>query len=1218
MAIRFAHVFPAFLLFSLVSPGSARSESRHFVFGLTPSASFDVRRDNILIHRNLQASAVGSLTYSAGEAGWFEVVPAGSGDTASPAVVNDLEVTATGATSATLSWSATGDDGHAGVATSYDVRYATTPITAASWSAASACMGEPSPGLAGYRETFTVTGLTAGTTFYFALVVADEVPNASGPSNVATATTPRPPDRTPPATITTLAAGTATTTTIVLSWIAPGDDGSTGQAARYDLRYAGFPITEENFVSAAPVFGEPSPAAAGQTESFTVTGLAPDSTYWFVIKTADEVPNLSELSNLTSRSTQSPPPPPPPPADTTPPAAVRTLVAETSTTTTIALSWIAPGDDGATGTAGLYDLRYSTSEITAANFANATQVSGEPAPGAAGQTESYTVTELTPGTRYWFALRTADEVPNWSGLSNVAFHSTLAPPPPADVTPPSAVMNLVAGSATETTVVLGWTAPGDDGATGTAARYDLRYSTSEITATNFTNATQVNGEPTPGAVGQTESYTVTALTPGTPYWFAIKTADEVPNWSGLSNVTIHSTLAPPPPVDFTPPAAVVNLEAGSATETSVMLRWTAPGDDDATGTAVRYDLRIASSVITAGSFVSAAPVSGLPSPAMAGQPESLLVSGLSPGTDYWFAIEAADEVPNWSPLSNVAVQATLPTPPPPPPADTTPPAAVTDLTAGSATETTIALSWTAPGDDGSSNEAAQYELRYATFAITEESFASATSVNGMPAPGAPGQIELFTVTGLAPSSTYWFAIKTADEVPNVSGLSNVPSVATSTPLPPPPPPAGADTTAPAAVTTFAAYSLTPTAVRLSWLAVGDDGMTGRASLTQIRWSLDPITGSTWASLDSLAGLPAPAEPGAAETYDWTGLTAGATYHLAVRVLDEAGNASALSASMTVTLPEEEDTSPPLSPSALSASWAGTGVALGWQASPSFDVTGYLVLRRRADRAEAQVISDTLSATTFVDQEILAGTQYFYLIVALDRAGNQSVPTAELAFVVPSEIDPPPGPGGSLAFRVDYLRADPPDRRQGRMPLAWSVSEITGSAPVAGFRVHREPAEAAWRTALVPLTPGWPDLPDSMRGAGPHHFVDTSPPAAGSCRYWIEVIAEDGTSVWMDPLTARLLSEGAELLGVGPNPTSGPLRMVYALPGSGTVRLSLHDVAGVVCGRIESPSREAGRWVWELPDLRDLASHPLPPGVYFLHLEVGAVKISRKIVLVRRN
>ena len=45
-----------------------------------------------------------------------------------------------------------------------------------------------------------------------------------------------------------------------------------------------------------------------------------------------------------------------------------------------------------------------------------------------------------------------------------------------DTTAPAAVGNLAAGTPTSSSLTLTWTAPGDDGSTGTASSYDIRYS----------------------------------------------------------------------------------------------------------------------------------------------------------------------------------------------------------------------------------------------------------------------------------------------------------------------------------------------------------------------------------------------------------------------------------------------------------------------------------------------------------------------------------------------------------------------------------------------------------------------------------------------------------------------------------------------------------------------------------------------------------------------
>jgi len=158
-----------------------------------------------------------------------------------------------------------------------------------------------------------VRGLTPLTTYYFLLKVADEVPNWSGYSNFAVKATGG--DGTAPATITDLAITGTTGTTLSLRWTAPGDDGTSGTATSYDIRYSASPITAGNWGSATPVTGEPAPTAGGTQQTFTVTGLTSGRTYYVAIRATDNGGNVSALSNVPSATT----------ADTTPPAPVRDL-----------------------------------------------------------------------------------------------------------------------------------------------------------------------------------------------------------------------------------------------------------------------------------------------------------------------------------------------------------------------------------------------------------------------------------------------------------------------------------------------------------------------------------------------------------------------------------------------------------------------------------------------------------------------------------------------------------------------------------------------------------------------------------------------------------------------------------------------------------------------------------------------------------------------------
>jgi len=330
-------------------------------------------------------------------------------------------------------------------------------------------------------------------------------------------------DSTAPSAIADLTTINPTADSIELKWTAPGDDGDTGTATSYDIRYF-TSITDSNWDSAIPLTNVPKPEAAGSPQSITVSGLTAKTTYYFAIKTSDEVPNTSNLSNFAIATPGS--------DDTTAPGSINDLTASNPTSGSIYLSWTAPGDDVDTGTAASYDIRYSTSSISVANWSSATRVTGEPTPKAAGTLQSITVTGLAPETTYYFAIRTLDEVPNTSELSNVEVETTIAS---ADTTAPGAINDLTASNPTSGSIYLSWTAPGDDVDTGTAASYDIRYSTSGINDTNWSSATRVTGEPAPKAAGTLQSITVTGLVPETTYYFAMKTADEVPNTSDISN-----------------------------------------------------------------------------------------------------------------------------------------------------------------------------------------------------------------------------------------------------------------------------------------------------------------------------------------------------------------------------------------------------------------------------------------------------------------------------------------------------------------------------------------------------------------------------------------------------------------------------------------------------------------------------------------------------------
>ena len=138
---------------------------------------------------------------------------------------------------------------------------------------------------------------------------------------------------------------------------------------------------------------------------------------------------------------------------------------------------------------------------------------------------------------------------------NVIVNNASAPPS-SDTTAPAVITNLSTSSSTQNSVIISWTAPGDDGSSGTASSYDIRYSTSAITDSNWVSAFPALSEPIPQVAGTIQTYSQAGLAANTTYYFAIKTTDDSNNTSPLSNIVMAITSASSlPPSGSTAPAS---------------------------------------------------------------------------------------------------------------------------------------------------------------------------------------------------------------------------------------------------------------------------------------------------------------------------------------------------------------------------------------------------------------------------------------------------------------------------------------------------------------------------------------------------------------------------------------------------------------------------------------------------------------------------------------
>src|SRR5690606_30604572 len=94
---------------------------------------------------------------------------------------------------------------------------------------------------------------------------------------------------------------------------------------------------------------------------------------------------------------------------------------------------------------------------------------------------------------------------------------------------------------------------------------------------------------------------------------------------------------------------------------------------------------------------------------------------------------------------------------------------------------------------------------------------------------------------------------------------------------------------------------------------------------------------------------------------------------------------------------------PAAPSALAAAGGDDTVILTWSASSSDDTIGYLVYRSLEPSVlnEGEIVSGAapITALTYTDTSANNGTTYFYVVVAVDLAGNESAASNEV-FAVP--------------------------------------------------------------------------------------------------------------------------------------------------------------------------------------------------------------------------
>ena len=305
------------------------------------------------------------------------------------------------------------------------------------------------------QTTYQDSSLSPSTTYSYNVDARDDTGNVSGLSAPVTVSTLSAPDTAAPTTPTGLAASTVSDSKINLNWSASTDN----------VAVTGYRVFRNNALL----------TTLGSVTTFQDTSLNPSTTYTYRVRALDAAGNVSAQSNAASATTQAIP-------DNAAPTMPTGLAATPVSDTRINLSW-SPSTDNVAVTG--YRVYRNGTFLT-----------------SLGNVTTYQSTGLAPATTYTYNVDAIDAAGNASGVSAGASATTQAP---------------------DTTAALAWdavTAPGLSG-------YRVYYGNTPGTySQSFGNGLNV---------GNVTTYTVTGLSRGVRYYFAVTAFDSSNNESVYSN-----------------------------------------------------------------------------------------------------------------------------------------------------------------------------------------------------------------------------------------------------------------------------------------------------------------------------------------------------------------------------------------------------------------------------------------------------------------------------------------------------------------------------------------------------------------------------------------------------------------------------------------------------------------------------------------------------------
>jgi len=336
-------------------------------------------------------------------------------------------------------------------------------------------------------------------------------------------------------------------------------------------------------------------------------------------------------------------------------------------------------------------------------------------------------------------------------------------------------------------------------------------------------------------------------------------------------------------------------------------------------------------------------------------------TGLTAGTTYFYIVTAVNSSGE-SAASTQASAATTSAPPVP-----TVPAAPTSVTATGGTNQ-VAISW------GAVSSATSYNLYYSTTSGVTKS--NGTKISNATSPAVQ--------TGLAAGTAYYYIV-TAVNSTGEGAASNQVAATTLATVPTPTVPA-----TPTAVTAVGGANQ----ATITWPAVS-----GAASYN-VYWSTTSGVTKTNGTITA----------GASSPYVKTGLSAGTTYYFIVTASNSVGE-SAASTQVTATT-NAAPPAVPAKPAGVTATGGANQVSLTWPAVSG--ANSYNIYWATTTGVTTSGTKITAATSPYVQTGLAASTTYYYIVTAVNAAGESIASTQVSAATNSPVVTVPAAPAGVTA------------------------------------------------------------------------------------------------------------------------------------------------------------------------------------------------------------